>query len=109
MQLFLGDLWLRLRRYDQAQACYVRALNGRASGLRLCRTHAGLAQTEFQRGHFLNARHYARLCLEQVASGEIPEDAPGIETLLERVVWHYEASHREALEARRRRADTHIR
>ena len=102
LHLVLARLWRRLRRYDQAQACYIRALNSQPQGIGLIRIYVGLAETEFQRGHFLNCRHYAQHCLEQIAAGEIAEDTPGLEQLLDRAVWHYEHSNEEALKLRRR-------
>ena len=102
LQLALARLWRRLRRYDRSQACYIRALNGQPTGLALIRIYTGLAETEFQRGHYLNSRHYAQLCLEQIATGEIAEDTPGLEQLLDRALWHYQNSNEEALTSRRR-------
>ena len=100
--LTLATLFARAKRFDQAHAWFIRALNKEPQGIVLCRIYVGLAQTEFQRCHFLNARHYAKLCLEQMAQGAVADSEPQAMQLLEEASWYYQSSAEEALKHRRR-------
>ena len=97
-----ASLLLRVRLFDQAQALYIHALNRQPDGTALCRVYVGLAHTEFHRAHFLNARHYAKLCLEQLAAGAVPEGDARAEQLVDRAIWYYENSAIEAQNLRGR-------
>ncbi len=100
--LGLAALMAGVRLFDQSQALYIRALNAQPEGIGLCRVYVGLAHTEFHRGHFLNSRHYAKLCLELMAEGAVDEQEPKALQLLEKASGYYEAAADEARNARRR-------
>lgn len=101
LPLSLAGLLIRIRLFDHAQALYIHELNGAPEGIRLCRVLAGLALTEYHREHFLNSRHYAQRCLEQIADGAVPEEEPGAHQVLDQASWYYKESQEAVRNLRR--------
>ena len=93
---------LALGLYDAAQAFYVRVLNMEPLSKQRARAYAGLAQTEYHRSHFLNARHYAAQYLNIVENESMQRQTPTERALFDKVSWYHEASEKEYANIRRR-------
>lgn len=100
--IYIAGRLLAIGRYDGAQACLVRVLNNEPELPQRRRAYAGLAQTEYHRAHFLNARHYARLFLDSTAADDSVLQTQTEKDLLAKVNAYHEASQEQAMHLRRR-------
>ena len=88
--------------YTGAQALLIGILDKQPDELRLLQVYGALAETEFRRSNFLNARYYAGLFLQSYREKLTDEIANGEQQLLfEKVTWYHEESDRARLNLRR--------
>ena len=100
-RLWLARLLLRWGRHEGAQIVYVSILNAFPDERRVAFANAGLAETEYRRGNFLNARHYARLFLDSVEYGAVELESPRDTRLHETICEVHRSSEEQYLSIRR--------
>jgi hypothetical protein len=93
---------IAMSQFDAAQRLLIGILDKQPDEVRLRQVYGALAETEFRRSKFLNARYYAGLFLESYREKPADEIADSEQLLFEKVTWYHEESERARQNFRRK-------